>query len=153
MGATLSWRIHHAATILHADPAGSDPGLHGSLGLVARLRGLCGARGAQYRKLSDGDGPGGHCVELGAIATPDQDLCECLHDVTLSFVPGKLHIVAGGVGAGKSALILALLGELHLTKGRVQMPALVSITTQVFCRFDLILLFLILPQLLIFLFP
>lgn len=53
-----------------------------------------------------------------------------LRDVTVSLQPGKLVAVVGGVGAGKTALLLSLLGELHKVQGRVRMPPTVAITTQ-----------------------
>ncbi|KAJ8291463.1 ATP-dependent bile acid permease [Rhodotorula toruloides] len=40
---------------------------------------------------------------------------------TLRFPRGKTTIIAGDVGSGKSALLLALLGELHVVSGGVQL--------------------------------
>lgn len=40
----------------------------------------------------------------------------------LIFPNGKLSIVAGDVGSGKSALLYALLGEMHSRSGKVLFP-------------------------------
>ncbi|CAN9469117.1 unnamed protein product [Alternaria alternata] len=45
-----------------------------------------------------------------------------LHDVDLCFHTAKLNVIVGPTGAGKSSLLLALLGEMRLTKGDVSFP-------------------------------
>lgn len=45
-----------------------------------------------------------------------------LGELDLSFPPGKLSVVTGPVGSGKTTLILSLLGETVLLKGKVFMP-------------------------------
>jgi ABC-type multidrug transport system fused ATPase/permease subunit len=45
-----------------------------------------------------------------------------LRDVNVTFPQGKLSVITGPTGSGKSSLLLALLGELHLIKGRVYFP-------------------------------
>ncbi|KAI8980033.1 P-loop containing nucleoside triphosphate hydrolase protein [Trametes punicea] len=42
-----------------------------------------------------------------------------LGPLDITFPPGTLSLVSGPTGSGKSALLLALLGELHCTSGRV----------------------------------
>ncbi|KAI0636054.1 P-loop containing nucleoside triphosphate hydrolase protein [Trametes polyzona] len=42
-----------------------------------------------------------------------------LGPLDISFPPGKLTVVSGPTGSGKSALLVALLGEMHCTSGRV----------------------------------
>ncbi|EKG09624.1 Putative ABC transporter protein [Macrophomina phaseolina MS6] len=46
-----------------------------------------------------------------------------LSGITAEFGPGSLNVIAGPVGSGKSALLLALLGELNLLGGKFQGPA------------------------------
>jgi ABC-type multidrug transport system fused ATPase/permease subunit len=41
-----------------------------------------------------------------------------LQDLNIEFVPGALNVVAGSTGSGKSSLLMALLGEMTLLKGR-----------------------------------
>ncbi|XP_068719286.1 ATP-binding cassette sub-family C member 4-like [Montipora capricornis] len=47
----------------------------------------------------------------------DQTLSPTLKNVTLEAKPGELHIVIGPVGAGKSSLLMAILGELPVFDG------------------------------------
>ncbi|GBF90620.1 hypothetical protein Rsub_03192 [Raphidocelis subcapitata] len=46
-----------------------------------------------------------------------------LHDVTCSVPAGRLTVVVGEVGAGKSSVLAALLGELRLSRGRAAVDA------------------------------
>lgn len=45
-----------------------------------------------------------------------------LEDLNLSFPPGQLSLVAGATGAGKTCLLMSLLGETHRLKGQTFMP-------------------------------
>ncbi|SGZ47002.1 CIC11C00000000401 [Sungouiella intermedia] len=45
-----------------------------------------------------------------------------LKDLNISFKAGKLNVVIGPTGAGKTSLLLALLGEMELTAGKVFLP-------------------------------
>lgn len=45
-----------------------------------------------------------------------------LRDLNVSFLPGKLNVVIGATGSGKTSLLLALLGEMNITKGKVFLP-------------------------------
>ncbi len=45
-----------------------------------------------------------------------------LVDLSFSFTPGKVNLICGKVGAGKSMLLLALLGELDLHSGTIRCP-------------------------------
>ncbi len=50
--------------------------------------------------------------------------CYLLHRINLTIIPGKLIAVVGQVGAGKSSLISALLGEMIQCAGTmtIQVP-------------------------------
>lgn len=45
-----------------------------------------------------------------------------LRDLNVAFLPGKLNVIIGGTGLGKSSLMLALLGEMDLIRGGVYLP-------------------------------
>ncbi|RPB26876.1 hypothetical protein L211DRAFT_804498 [Terfezia boudieri ATCC MYA-4762] len=45
-----------------------------------------------------------------------------LRDLNVNFVPGKLNIIAGPTGSGKTSMLMALLGEMTLLEGRVYLP-------------------------------
>ncbi|KAJ3204801.1 hypothetical protein HDU67_009299, partial [Dinochytrium kinnereticum] len=47
-----------------------------------------------------------------------------LHNLTLTFPPGKLTAICGPTGSGKSSLIQALLGEMRRMEGRAFLPSL-----------------------------
>ncbi|KAF5098737.1 hypothetical protein D0Z00_001896 [Geotrichum galactomycetum] len=49
-----------------------------------------------------------------------------LYDLNVSFKTGKLNIVIGPTGSGKTSLLLALLGEMELIKGNVYLPTAFS---------------------------
>lgn len=46
-----------------------------------------------------------------------------LLDIDISFDLGKLNLIVGPTGSGKSSLLLALLGEMQLTAGSVSLPS------------------------------
>ncbi|KAI0220819.1 Transporter of the ATP-binding cassette (ABC) [Massospora cicadina] len=45
-----------------------------------------------------------------------------LRDLTIAFPPNELSLVVGPTGAGKTSLLLGLLGEMHLVSGAVFLP-------------------------------
>lgn len=45
-----------------------------------------------------------------------------LRDLDIEFVPGKLNIIAGPTGSGKTSMLMALLGEMTRLSGRVYLP-------------------------------
>ncbi|ODV59385.1 bile acid-transporting ATPase YBT1 [Ascoidea rubescens DSM 1968] len=45
-----------------------------------------------------------------------------LRDLDISFVEGKLNVIIGPTGAGKTSTLLALLGEMNLISGKVFLP-------------------------------
>jgi ABC-type multidrug transport system fused ATPase/permease subunit len=53
-----------------------------------------------------------------------------LQNINLDFKKGGLTIITGPVGAGKSSLLLGLLGELELISGKVTLPRSVSYAAQ-----------------------
>lgn len=48
-----------------------------------------------------------------------------LRDISIDFQIGKLNVIIGPTGSGKTSLLLALLGEMHLTKGEVFLPGFI----------------------------
>ncbi|KAK6824612.1 ATP-dependent bile acid permease [Apiospora arundinis] len=58
-------------------------------------------------------------IALGAMASGDTFI---LKDLSINFRPGALNVVCGPSGSGKSSILLALLGEMHLSCGRVLLP-------------------------------
>ncbi|GAA5998451.1 uncharacterized protein JCM10292_002702 [Rhodotorula paludigena] len=53
-----------------------------------------------------------------------------LQDVTVVPPEGKLTVVSGPTGCGKTSLLLGFLGELELLRGRVELPASMSYAAQ-----------------------
>ncbi|KAI9650783.1 Transporter of the ATP-binding cassette (ABC) [Ciborinia camelliae] len=45
-----------------------------------------------------------------------------LTDINLKFQAGKLNVIVGPTGSGKTSLLLALLGEMSLLHGRIRLP-------------------------------
>lgn len=69
--------------------------------------------------------------EATASSSPAGELAESpksftLKDLDFKFKIGKLNIIIGATGSGKSSLLYALLGEMPLVSGGVRMPASVS---------------------------
>lgn len=48
-----------------------------------------------------------------------------LRNLNVAFKPGKLNVVIGPTGAGKTSLLMALLGEMELLKGKVFLPGII----------------------------
>ncbi|KAJ2825755.1 Transporter of the ATP-binding cassette (ABC), partial [Coemansia erecta] len=48
-----------------------------------------------------------------------------LRDITANFPVGKLSVIAGPTGSGKTSLLMALLGEMRLVAGQVMIPGAV----------------------------
>ncbi|KAJ2887652.1 Transporter of the ATP-binding cassette (ABC) [Coemansia asiatica] len=61
-------------------------------------------------------------TSIAAASTTEFELC----DLTVSFPVGKLSIIAGPTGCGKTSLLMALLGEMRLTAGQVMVPGAAS---------------------------
>ncbi|XP_035257042.1 canalicular multispecific organic anion transporter 1 [Anguilla anguilla] len=60
----------------------------------------------------------------------ERDADPVLKDVSLDIKPGRLVAVVGAVGAGKSSLISAILGELHSLKGYINIKGSVAYVPQ-----------------------
>ncbi|KAL2171894.1 hypothetical protein VTG60DRAFT_1281 [Thermothelomyces hinnuleus] len=60
-------------------------------------------------------------------AEDQRDAHSILRDATLDFPIGKLSVITGKTGSGKSLLLAALLGEVKLLSGTIRMPALPDI--------------------------
>uniref|UniRef100_A0A060SZS5 ARAD1C02970p n=1 Tax=Blastobotrys adeninivorans TaxID=409370 RepID=A0A060SZS5_BLAAD len=58
----------------------------------------------------------------GAVSKSSEALDFRLRDLNLSFPAGKLSVVVGPTGSGKTSLLMALLGEMDLLSGRVYLP-------------------------------
>ncbi|KAI1092288.1 P-loop containing nucleoside triphosphate hydrolase protein [Rostrohypoxylon terebratum] len=56
-----------------------------------------------------------------AIAA-DGSMAFRLIDLNVEFMIGKLNIIAGPTGSGKTSMLMALLGEMTMTKGKVYLP-------------------------------
>lgn len=48
-----------------------------------------------------------------------------LRDIDVAFKPGKLNVIVGPTGAGKTSLLLALLGEMEHVSGKVFLPGII----------------------------
>ncbi|OMJ16323.1 ATP-dependent bile acid permease, partial [Smittium culicis] len=45
-----------------------------------------------------------------------------LKDISIDFIPGKLNLIAGPIGSGKSSILSALVGEMFLSEGSISIP-------------------------------
>jgi ABC-type multidrug transport system fused ATPase/permease subunit len=70
-----------------------------------------------WPRVQDTDTPKGGAEE-------QREAHSILRDATLDFPIGKLSVIAGKTGSGKSLLLAALLGEVKLLAGTVRMPPL-----------------------------
>ena len=59
------------------------------------------------------------CVGMAMLCSFIMSTIICLRSINLNIKPGQLVAVVGHVGAGKSSLISALLGEMEKMKGHV----------------------------------
>ncbi|MDP2439862.1 MAG: ABC transporter transmembrane domain-containing protein, partial [archaeon] len=77
---------------------------------------------------------GGHAaVELVHASfswDPSAPTAQVLRDITLSVPKGALLVVVGSVGAGKSSLLAALLGEMHRHRGSLALHGTVAYVPQ-----------------------
>ncbi|KAI9729966.1 MAG: hypothetical protein M1834_006164 [Cirrosporium novae-zelandiae] len=57
-----------------------------------------------------------------SVSSDGQDSAFRLINMDIKFKVGKLNVVAGPTGSGKTSLLMALLGEMSLVEGRVLLP-------------------------------
>jgi ATP-binding cassette subfamily C (CFTR/MRP) protein 1 len=69
-------------------------------------------------------------ILLLGLHSHSPSLSQTLEDITLSVKKGELIAVVGQVGAGKSSLLSAILGELHKVEGQVTVRGTVAYTAQ-----------------------
>jgi hypothetical protein len=74
--------------------------------------------------------PDPHYSSPTPLLTGFYSLPQTLEDITLSVKKGELIAVVGQVGAGKSSLLSAILGELHKVEGQVTVRGTVAYTAQ-----------------------
>ncbi|KAI5953498.1 YBT1 [Candida jiufengensis] len=48
-----------------------------------------------------------------------------LRDINITFKPGKLNVIIGPTGSGKTSLLMGLLGEMDLLNGKVFLPGII----------------------------
>ena len=68
--------------------------------------------------------------EQATLKYPGSNETFSLRNIDVEFPRGGLTIVSGSVGAGKSSLLLGLLGELETVSGKVSLPPSVSFAAQ-----------------------
>lgn len=56
------------------------------------------------------------------VITEDSTAAFRLMDIDIKFAIGKLNIIAGPTGSGKTSLLMALLGEMTMIRGKVYLP-------------------------------
>lgn len=71
-------------------------------------------------------------IQQGA-AEEQRDARSVLQNVTLDFPIGKLSVITGKTGSGKSLLLAALLGEVKLLSGTIRMPTPANIDENTRC--------------------
>ena len=62
--------------------------------------------------------------ENTTVSWDDKESTFKLRNLNIDFKIGKLNVVIGATGSGKTSLLMALLGEMHLLKGRIIVPSL-----------------------------
>jgi ABC-type multidrug transport system fused ATPase/permease subunit len=72
-----------------------------------------------WPRIEDSEAPEG-----AGAAEERRESHSMLRDVTLGFPTGKLSVITGKTGSGKSLLLAALLGEVKLLSGTIRMPSL-----------------------------
>ncbi|KAJ1736287.1 Transporter of the ATP-binding cassette (ABC) [Coemansia biformis] len=110
--ASFTWRSATAGTLPAEPTTGTET--------EPLLAGLEAAR-----RSSSGAGPGRITQTDTPVPGTGSTMAGCgfeLRNLTVSFPIGKLSIVAGPTGSGKTSMLMALLGEMLLTGGQVMIP-------------------------------
>ncbi|GJJ76701.1 hypothetical protein EMPS_09060 [Entomortierella parvispora] len=81
-------------------------------------------KGTDTKKAAKKDGSASTEAASSSTAEPVVQERFQLKNITLDFPVEKLSVIVGPTGSGKSALLLALLGELERVKGAVYLPRL-----------------------------
>ncbi|RKP29013.1 P-loop containing nucleoside triphosphate hydrolase protein [Metschnikowia bicuspidata] len=66
---------------------------------------------------------GFECANFSWNSKSDKDFK--LRDIDVTFCPGKLNVIVGPTGSGKTSLLLALLGEMEHMSGKVYLPGII----------------------------
>lgn len=64
------------------------------------------------------------------LSMVQQPCSDAVSGINMQAAQGELIVVIGGIGSGKSSLLLGLLGELHLTSGQMSVSAPVAYVEQ-----------------------
>lgn len=110
-GATLQWNTGKSADDKPAEPKAKD-------------RSLTKIKRAFFGRPAASE----NAESVVAEATPAPEPVFQLADLTVDFPTGKLSVVSGPTGSGKTAILTALLGEMELLHGHSYLP---KQTTQV----------------------
>ena len=84
--------------------------------------GVSATPGADPKRKADNLQPATTVNESEDTTVQEDFLPFELTDLNLSFPIGKFTVISGPTGSGKSATLLALLGEMDCTGGRVMLP-------------------------------
>ncbi|CAK7266701.1 hypothetical protein SEPCBS119000_002165 [Sporothrix epigloea] len=86
-----------------------------------RIHDLNGPASGEAATLASAAGSLADTAEADGTVTPDVSR-SVLRDINVAFPPGKLSLITGKTGAGKSLLLAAILGEVKLLSGNVKVP-------------------------------
>lgn len=78
----------------------------------------------KYQQLTIAPGGNKLAFENTTVAWDNKESTFKLRNLNIDFKIGKLNVVIGATGSGKTSLLMALLGEMHLLKGKIVVPSL-----------------------------
>ncbi|XP_040070327.2 multidrug resistance-associated protein 1-like [Ixodes scapularis] len=76
-------------------------------------------------------------MEKCSFAWTKNQKTPALHSVSLRVVSGSIVGVAGAIGTGKSALLAAILGDMHCIRGVMKVNGRIAYVPQVACLFNM----------------